>query len=91
MKIPRVRNEPGWVGAFTRWEAPGALANGTKVVKIVTEEKDAHPVGARATVLGSLPVPAGMGGGYAYFVEWEDAPRLAVGVMGWKIAPVEAS
>jgi hypothetical protein len=53
-----VRNEPGWLGGFTRNQAPGAIPNGSRVRKVRSEQNDPHPVGALATVLGSLG-PAG--------------------------------
>lgn len=76
------RDYPGWHGAHTRTEAPGALRNGTRVHKIATEDGDTHPVGSKATILGSVHVPER---GYAYFVEWDDSPRYAVLVVAGKI------
>jgi hypothetical protein len=66
----------------TRDEAPGAMKNGTRVRKVVSESGDAHPLGSLATVLGSLHHPTL---GYAYFVEWDDRPRTATAVVGAKI------
>lgn len=80
---PFLRTEQGWVGVFTRAQDPDAIPNGETVVKVAGEEGDTHPIGARATVLGSLSHPTI---GIGYFVEWEDLPRHAVGVMAWKIA-----
>jgi hypothetical protein len=78
-----IRQESGWTGHFTRQQAPGALfANGSRVIKLKTETGDRNPAGTGATVLGSIYHPAlGMG----YFVEWDDKPRTAVFVVGWKI------
>jgi hypothetical protein len=77
-----IRLHDGWTGVHTRDEAAGAIPNGTRVYKDVFEDGDTHPTGARATVLGSLYAP---GPGYAYFVEWDDTPRVAVLVAGMKI------
>lgn len=73
--------EPGYIGAFTRDTAPGAIASGERVVKIESEKGDAHDVGAGATVLGSIS-----GGGLLlYFVEWDAKPGYAVAVAAWKV------
>jgi hypothetical protein len=76
-------SEPGWTGMFTRRQAPGALSNGTRVEKIATEKNDAHPIGAHATVLGSIAHPEN--GMVLYFVEWDAKPRWAIGVVAWKV------
>jgi hypothetical protein len=81
---------PGWFGLFTRDEYPGALRNGTRIVKVLTLPGDAHPVGTRGVVLGSMGHPeVGLG----YFVEWETKTRVAVFVEANKIdaAPGRAS
>lgn len=93
--------EPGMVGAFTREQAPGAIPNGTRIVKHYAEVWDANPVGAHGVVLGSmmddqlgllvgdLLAPALRHGNenskYLYFVEWDSAPGRAVVVLGAKI------
>lgn len=46
--------EPGWVGAFWRQQAPGALVNGSRVVKVKAEKGDLTPLGTQGTVLGSM-------------------------------------
>jgi hypothetical protein len=95
-KLSDLMTEPGWVGVFTRYETPGAIPNGTSVVKAESEPGDAHPVGAPGKVLGSMPnIPevdeAAKHKGlrppnaYWYFVEWEVRPRHAVAIMDWKI------
>jgi len=53
--IPRAH--PGYVGMFTRHQMPGAIENSSRVKKVAVEKGDAHPVGARATVLGSISHP----------------------------------
>ena len=87
-------SEGGWLGVFTRQEVPGAIPNGTPVYKVHSEEGDRTPLGMRGTVLGSLDGdgaqrfynPHGDLIRFAYFVEWADMPRVAVGVCDWKIA-----
>jgi hypothetical protein len=78
-------HHPGWFGAFTRDQAPGAIPNGSPIRKVATEDGDTNPVGARGLVLGSVDVP---GKGLAYFVEWDATPRCAVFVVAWKIAAI---
>jgi len=54
--------------------------SGTRIKKINSEPLDAHPDGARGTVIGSVgPVDHNypdkrFAGGYGYFVEWDDEP-----------------
>jgi len=81
-----VRYEEGWVGAFSRKQFPSAIPNGTPIVKVKDEDGDAHRVGARGVVLGSIQALPTMP--IFYFVEWENAPRVALGVVDWKIAPI---
>jgi hypothetical protein len=81
------REEPGWTGAFTRQQAPGALfANTSRIKKDKGEPGDTTPVGTEGTVLGSYYLPER---GFGYFVEWDDKPRVAVFVVGWKLAKAE--
>lgn len=75
--------EPGYVGAFTRASALGAIRNGSLVVKVKTEPGDHNKIGARATVLGSIYNP---GMGLLYFLEWEGLPGHAVACIAEKIA-----
>lgn len=79
------KNEPGWHGAFTRAQVPGAkYRNGARVRKADSEEGDTTPNGELGTVLGSVQVlPLAP----AYFVEWDESPRVAVFVVEWKIGP----
>lgn len=83
--LPDVHYEPGWVGAFTRANAPGALPAGAAVVKVNSEPGDRHQDGERGTVLGSISHPQLRGGEVCYFVEWEAARNVAVSVMGRKV------
>lgn len=75
---------PGYTGAFTRRRADGALPNGTRVKKIKVEEGDTHPVGALATVLGSIRDPDGERR-IMYFIEWDAMPKTAVACIAWKL------
>lgn len=81
-----MRYYPGYHGAFTREQAPGAIANGARIVKARMEEGDSTPLGTLGTVLGSMvhPDPAYYGA-IAYFIEWDDKPKIAVGVIEWKV------
>jgi hypothetical protein len=84
-----LRAEPGWLGHFTRAEAPGAISNGTRIVKVKGDPDDTHALGEGGVVLGSLPmvedlIAKGYGAHY-YFVEWDRHPRMACGVNGVKI------
>lgn len=81
-----IENHPGWVGAFTRDQAKGAIPNGTRIKKTASEEGDATPDGTLGTVLGSMRAPPEMGMLLIYFVEWDNRKRVAVSCMGWKIA-----
>lgn len=76
-----LRTEPGWMGAFTRDSFPDAIPNGTRIVKIVTEPGDSHKNDAEGVVLGSMEA----GGMTGYFVEWDDGPKIACFVSGFKI------
>jgi hypothetical protein len=77
---------PGYIGAFTKNEAPQCYRNGTRIRKTVHQEGDATPVGGRGTVLGSIFHPE-LGG--FYFVEWDHKPKVAVGVAAVKIGLLE--
>jgi hypothetical protein len=78
-----LRLYPGWLGVHTREQAPGAMPNGTRVRKVALDPGDAHPIGALATILGSVQHAQH---GPCYFVEWDAKPRAAVFVAGFKIA-----
>jgi hypothetical protein len=82
---------PGWHGLHTIDQALGALPNGTRVVKTVMGGGgDTHPIGATGSVIGSLVADwAEDPGEYFYFVEWDDNPKVAVGVAGDKVARTE--
>jgi hypothetical protein len=72
----------GWTGQFSTHQYPGAYPNGARIEKLLMEEGDAHAPGAKGTVLGSIGHPTI---GVAYFVEWDDMPKLAVLVVATKI------
>lgn len=81
-----VRPHLGWRGHFTTAQYPGALPNGTRVVKVVWEPGDTHALRDRATVLGSVGHPkVGLG----YFVEFDEHPKQAVFIMAAKIAELK--
>jgi hypothetical protein len=80
-----LRAYPGYHGAHTRAQFPGALDNGTRVRKVIRDEGDAHPVGSTGAILGSVGHPAV---GVGYFIEWDRSPRLAVFCAGHKIEPL---
>ena len=88
--IAPFREEPGWTGAFTRSQVPGAIRNGRRIVKVETEEGDFNPVGTEGAVLGSFNHPKIFAGVVMYFVEWDGTPRVAVAVLGRKIAEKDA-
>jgi len=80
MTIEKGRWHP-MVEAMLGREEPGAWPIGSRVRKLVTEERDGHQPGAMATVCGSCgPVdapgmpPATM----VYILEWDDRPGLPV-------------
>lgn len=87
-------NEKGWMGVFTRHHAEGAYANGLRVVKLREESGDITPLGTEGVILGSLDGrdldqrnPDGGVIVFAYFVEWDNRPRVAIGTIDWKIVP----
>lgn len=82
----RIRNYPGYSGAFTRRRADGAYRNGAAVVKVaVDDEGDLHPIGTRGRVLGSFQIPPHP---LIYFVEWDAKPGFAYAMVAWKIDEV---
>lgn len=79
----RLREHPGYAGLFTRHQMPGAIPNGTRIVKTASEPGDSNPDGTLGTVLGSLGHPSV---GIGYFVEWDTSPRVACLVRALRIA-----
>ena len=80
-------NYPGWVNPFTRRESPHArYKNGCRVRKVWEDPSgDLTPLGTDGCVLGSIYVPQF---GCAYFVEWDDKPRVALFMVEKKIEAV---
>lgn len=81
-------SEPGWIGAFTREQVPGAIPNGSPIVKTGSEQGDGTPDGTPGVVLGSMSHPEILNGATMYFVEWRRTPRCAVAVIEWKVSRV---
>lgn len=78
-----IRPERGYVGAFTRATAPGAIPAGARCRKANSEPGDANPDGALGRVLGSIQPPPPLV--LCYFVEWDASPRRAVAVLERKV------
>jgi len=74
-------------------QAPGAILNDKRIVKIMSETGDTNPVGVKGTVLSSIAMPRELakqsGCRFAYFVSWDSRPSVPVFVMGNKIAEAE--
>lgn len=83
--LPMLHNEEGWMGAFTRESAPGALRPGTRVVKRNSEPGDTNADGVPGVVLGSISHPKVGDGAVMYFIEWAAYPRCAAAVMHFKV------
>ncbi len=62
-----------------------SLRRGDLVEKTASEPGDAHPDGARGTILGSM---GDNDTGMAYFVGWDDNPGLPVGIASHRIRKV---
>lgn len=82
-----IKYEEGYYGAFTREQAEGAIPNGTRIIKTNSEKGDGRQDGVGGVVLGSMD---GGDMGICYFVEWDDAPKFAVGVIALKIKTADA-
>ena len=96
MAKAKIGLHPGYEGLFTRDQADGALPNGTRIVKANSERGDAHPDGSLGTILGSFARPPDLTGReradwaeikFCYFVEFDAAPRVAIGTLDKKIRP----
>lgn len=84
-KLPHIRHERGWLGAFTREQEPTALyPNGARIQKARSEPGDSTPLGTMGTVLGSVRDPDKAYCGY--FVEWDNRKCVAVLVVEWKLS-----
>jgi hypothetical protein len=82
-----IRHRDGWTNPFTRRQAPQALyKNGSRVRKVREDEGgDVTPLGVEGEVLGSIWFPSA---GAAYFVEWDNKPRVAMFIVESKIKDV---
>jgi hypothetical protein len=79
-----IREEPGWVGFFSRQEAPQAkYKNGARIKKFGQESSDQTAHGTGGWVLGSIYQELA---GVAYFVEWDDKPRHAIFIVEARIS-----
>ncbi len=81
------REYPGYTGLFSRDQADGAIPNETRISKVWSEPGDAHKIGELGTVLGSAVCPPKLSSEikYLYWVEWDNMPKAAVGVIDKKI------
>lgn len=82
---PTIHAQPGWFGMFTRAQADGALANGTRVVKTGSKPGDGTADGTPGVILGSLREPDITADHVLYFVEWASRPRVAVAVVDFRV------
>lgn len=87
-------NEDGYLGAFTRAQAEGAFPNGSRIRKSWSEANDTTPVGTEGVVMGSMAIPEGADVPdptvkFFYFVEWDDKPRIVIGMIDRKISLAE--
>lgn len=84
------------VGGFLPGEAPGAIPNGRRIVKVASAPDDANPNGTGGKVVASHAFPADAAAKLArerneaperfvYFVEWDTLPGVPVFVRGSKI------
>ena len=79
---------------FIPGEAEGAIPNGCRIKKVVTEKGDAHPVGAKGEIVashGPLKYKDGQGiqrDGFGYFVMWDDMPGMPVFTAGFKVEEI---
>ena len=71
-----IQNHPGYLTPFSKNQAEGAWANGSCVVKDGADPSgDVTPDGIEGKILGSLKTPDGK---YAYFVEWDNKPKMPI-------------
>jgi hypothetical protein len=79
----------------TTWisgEADGAIPNGSRVIKCNSEEGDMNKDGTTGTVVSSIATPEDMraeeefkGIEFFYFVRWDSAPDVPIGITGNRI------
>lgn len=71
-----IQDHPGHLTPFCKNQAEGAWANGSLVVKNGSDPSgDVTPDGTKGKILGSLKAAEGQ---YAYFVEWDNKPKMPV-------------
>lgn len=81
---------------FSRRQVPGAIPNGTTVIKVNSPSDEQDETGAedgdRGVILGSTILTEGENGPIppelAYYVEWDHAPKYAHSAIGRCIAPL---
>lgn len=66
---------------------PGAMEAGTRIEKVRGEPGDSTAIGDQGTVLSSIRDER-VGPNTFYFVAWDHAPGVPVGVIDWKIGPL---
>lgn len=93
MKTPKIASYPGYVGAFTKEQAEGAIPNGSTVMKARSEDGDTTMDGTIGIVLGSIDgtlimpdVMEKTGAKFMYWIEWINRPGFAVATADFKIA-----
>lgn len=67
-------------------QVPWAMPNGTRIMKVKSEPGDSSPIGAKGTVVSSIHQPEAAPNVF-YWVLWDYAPGIPVGVIDWKIGP----
>jgi len=71
-----VKEHAGYLLPFSKNQAKGAWENGSRVVKDGSDpDGDMTPDGIEGKILGSLKTPDGK---YAYFVEWDNKPKMPI-------------
>lgn len=66
---------------FTRNQAPGAMPNETRIMKVHAEKGDQARDGEFGTIVGSIgPLPYRGDMHYVYFVEWDTFEGLFIAV-----------
>jgi hypothetical protein len=71
-----IQDYPGYLTPFCKNQAEGAWANGSCVVKDGSDpDGDLTPDGIKGKILGSLEAQNGR---YAYFVEWDNKPKMPI-------------
>lgn len=87
MKFFGITLYPGYKTTFTRQQSPFAkFKNGSRVRKLWEDAPgDIHAIGELGTMLGSIGAPLWV---TAYFVEWDDLPRMPTCVVESKLEQI---